>query len=156
MKKGVLYMRHLWIIMLLCSVAMAEGPVYPNKELTPGTTMQAELEDLCEPGYTKVVRRVTVSMKKKVFKLYGIDWEKREEYEVDHFINLGIGGNNDISNLWPMPYEPRPGAREKDVAENYLRRMVCNDEMSIDVAQEMMRSDWYKVYQMRKNKGGND
>jgi hypothetical protein len=144
-------MKYAWLLLFLSVPAWAEGPTYPNKSLTPGTTVQVELEDLCESGYTKTVRHVTTGMKKKVFKEYGIDWTQRAGYEVDHFINLGIGGNNDITNLWPMPYEPRPGAREKDVAEDYLRHMVCGYEMSLEDAQRLMREDWHKAYQMSKS-----
>ena len=147
-------MKYMWLILFVVVPVLAENsPSYPNKTLTPGATAQVELEELCESGYTTRVRHVTTGMKKKVFKLYGVDWMQRAGYEVDHFINLGISGTNDIANLWPMPYEPRPGAREKDVAEDYLRHKVCDYELSLEAAQEQMRTDWYKVYRMSKDKG---
>src|SRR6266568_858009 len=34
--------------------------------------------------------------------------------EVDHLIPLELGGADTKANLWPQPYEPRPGAHEKD------------------------------------------
>jgi hypothetical protein len=45
--------------------------------------------------------------------------------EVDHLIPLELGGSNAVTNLWPEPYSPKAGAREKDVLENFLPRAVC-------------------------------
>ena len=142
-------MKYFWMLLFVSGVALAcDYPTCPRQDLTPGATMQVELETLCEPGYTLQVRHVTQGMKKKVFKRYGLDWSKRSNYEVDHFINLGIGGSNDITNLWPQAYEPRPGAHEKDAAEDYLRHKVCGDGLPVERAQGLMRADWVKVYNM--------
>jgi len=32
-------------------------------------------------------------------------------FEVNHLITLELGGSNKLSNLWPPPYHPQPGAR---------------------------------------------
>jgi hypothetical protein len=68
-------------------------------------------------------------------------------YEVDHFVSLELGGSNDIKNLWPEPYLPKPGARQKDVVENYLHRQVCAGNMTLPDAQQAIKSDWYKIYE---------
>jgi hypothetical protein len=70
-----------------------------------------------------------------------------EDYEEDHFISLELGGNaTDPRNLWPEPYYPSPGAREKDVVENYLRKQVCAGAMALEEAQRAITTDWYRVY----------
>lgn len=67
-----------------------------------------------------------------------------------------LGGANVVENLWPEPADPRPGSREKDIVEAYLRRQVCSGAMSLSDAQEAIRKDWYAVYgercANRKNK----
>jgi len=69
------------------------------------------------------------------------------DYEEDHFISLELGGNpTDPRNLWPEPYSPKPGAREKDIVENYLHRQVCERKMTLVEAQKAITRDWYSIY----------
>ena len=37
-------------------------------------------------------------------------------------------------------------AKEKDIVETHLCRAVCAGELSLEDAQEMILTDWYKVY----------
>jgi hypothetical protein len=68
-------------------------------------------------------------------------------YEEDHFISLELGGDpRDPKNLWPEPYNPAPGAKEKDWVENYLHRQVCAGSMTLPDAQQAIVTDWYAVY----------
>jgi hypothetical protein len=69
------------------------------------------------------------------------------DYEEDHFISLDLGGNpTDPQNLWPEPYGPKPGAKEKDVVENYLHKRVCAGSLTLQDAQKAIVTDWYEVY----------
>ena len=121
---------------------------YPNPKLTPGKIDPNETkEKVCIPNHTKETRHVTLAMKREVFLRYGVAYEDHEDYEVDHFIPLVLGGANDVENLWPEPGEPRPGYHEKDIVEVYLHRRVCKGELSLSEAQEAIRKDWYLVYQ---------
>lgn len=129
----------------------------PNKTLTPGAidprVTQANIEQtICVPGYTATVRNVTVATKRKVFEEYGLDYANHSgDYEVDHFVSLEIGGLNDLSNLWPQRYAPKPGAREKDVVETHLHRVICKGQMSLSAAQAIIMNDWYGCYQKIKS-----
>jgi hypothetical protein len=68
-------------------------------------------------------------------------------YELDHLIPLELGGCPDCQeNLWLEPYDPRPGARQKDRVENFLHREVCSGAMPLEDAQKAIASDWYKIY----------
>lgn len=40
----------------------------------------------------------------------------------------------------------KPGAKEKDIVENYLHRQVCSGAMTLAEAQKVILTDWYKVY----------
>jgi hypothetical protein len=124
------------------------GPaaLYPNPSLTPGDVLPGvTAKEICVPGYSSGVRDVSQAEKDEVYRRYGIKNEPGK-YEVDHFISLELGGSNALANLWPEPYEPRPGAREKDKVENYLHDQVCKGALTLPQAQEQIRADWYAVY----------
>ena len=125
------------------------GPanLYPDPTLTPGDVLAADTATICQKGYSTAVRDVPISEKRQVYQEYGIKYPQPEgSYECDHFISLELGGSNDIKNLWPEPAEPKPGYHEKDLVENYLHKEVCNGHMSLQDAQNAIKTDWYKVY----------
>jgi len=124
------------------------GPpaAYPNSTLTPGDVLVGvTAAQVCTPGYATGVRDVTTAEKAVVYSRYGVS-PVFGEHEVDHFIPLELGGSNVVTNLWPEPYVPVPGAHEKDRAEYYLHYQVCAGTMTLQQAQDAIRTDWYAVY----------
>ena len=125
---------------------MGHPSLYPNPTLTPGDLLPGVTgAQTCVPGYAKSVRSVTSEEKAAVYQRYGIP-NVSGQHEVDHFIPLTLGGSNMLTNLWPEPYEPLPGAHEKDKVEDYLHLQVCNGSMTLAEAQNAIRTDWYAVY----------
>jgi hypothetical protein len=122
-------------------------PIYPDPVLTPGDVLTTDTRIICVPGYSASVRDVSESLKEGVYLEYGIIAHPAGSMEIDHFVPLSIGGSNEKSNLWPERYNMTLGAREKDKVENYLHREVCGGRMSIEDAQERIRSDWVAVYE---------
>jgi len=121
------------------------GAALPDPAVTPGAVLVVDLKTLCAEGYTKTVRDVTDETKRQVYASYGAQPRAGWCCEVDHLIPLEIGGSNDIRNLWPQPYLPKPGAHEKDKIENYLHAQVCANQMTIEAAQQAIRTDWTKI-----------
>ena len=133
------------------------GPreLYPDAALTPGLAnpeiTQNNISDtICNPVWsTKSVRppsSYTTRLKRDQMRELGLPGGLAD-YEEDHFISLELGGHpTDPRNLWPEPYKPRPGARQKDVVENYLRKQVCSGALTLQQAQNAIATDWYKVY----------
>lgn len=122
--------------------------IYPDFSLTQGSVFEnLSVETLCSKDYTRQARNVSFSLKAEVYKRYGI--EKTTNLVIDHFINLGVGGDNRIENLWPQPLRQSQGfgSRQKDEIENYLRRQICSGNISILDAQNLIKADWVKVYQ---------
>jgi hypothetical protein len=79
-------------------------------------------------------------------KAYG-DTDSSSNYELDHFIPLEIGGSPDsVLNLFPEPYANPYGAREKDKVENYLHKQICNGTITLQTAQQEIRTNWIAVY----------
>jgi len=117
--------------------------------LNPDVTQKNIFQTICNPSWMKTIRppeTYTARLKR----LQMSDWAlpgPASNYEEDHFVSLELGGNpSDPRNLWPEPYSPRPGAREKDVVETYLHRQVCRGGLTLDQAQRAITSDWFKVY----------
>src|SRR3989344_5746132 len=121
---------------------------FPDPACTPGAIFaDVTAEQTCVSGYTKTVRSVSTSLKKEVYRSYGITYPPPfGTYEADHFIPLALGGNNDIANLFPEAAEPRPGFREKDLVENYLHEEACAGKIDLAVAQKLIADDWVSVY----------
>jgi hypothetical protein len=120
----------------------------PDPDCTPGAVFpNTTPQEICVSGYTQTVRNVPVSLKKKVYAEYGIPYpQPTGSYEADHLIPLELGGNNDISNLFPEAANPVQGFREKDLVENFLHQEVCAGRADLISAQYQIASDWLKVW----------
>lgn len=139
-------MKLLFIIAIAFTVQAASDSL-PDPKLTPGDTMHIDLATFCNPGYTKTVRDVPQSLKKEVYKRYGITWHKGDRKECDHLVPLCLGGSNDIKNLWPQSYLTEPwNAHKKDVLELRLRRLVCTGHLNLQEAQQAIATNWIEAY----------
>lgn len=136
-------------------------PFYPHANTIGEGYKDATDQTVCEDGYTKTVRNVTTYTKHQIYAMYGIKEGHYGEVEVDHFISLELGGDNDLVNLWAQPYECylsfngsnlRMGAREKDVVETNLHRRICNGEMTLKQAQDIITTNWVGYYLQLKHK----
>ena len=125
--------------------------VLPDPACSPGAVLTTDIKTICKVGYTKTVRNVSTTTKKKVFQEYDIPYSQHSNYEVDHIISLEIGGSNDISNLYPESYKIQNGARVKDTFENYLHKQVCAGKLSITDAQYQISTDWLSYNTARLN-----
>ncbi len=131
------------------SVDCQEEDFLPDQDCTPGAIFEdATLEVICVSGYSKTVRDVSVSTKKKIFASYGIDYPVPfGSYEIDHLIPLALGGNNTTANLWPKVADPFLGFFEKNVTGNYLREEVCAGNVDLYAAQAQIADNWVAVYE---------
>ncbi|MCU1302808.1 MAG: hypothetical protein JWQ87_3092 [Candidatus Sulfotelmatobacter sp.] len=140
------------ILLLFAFVCSASNGAFqagslPNPHLTPGDTLAVTVQDICIPGYTKLVRQVPAAVKQQVYAAYGRRPRKSVCCEVDHLISLELGGSNRAANLWPEPYDILWNARVKDKLENRLHKMVCAGELALPTAQKAIAKDWIAAYQ---------
>jgi hypothetical protein len=117
---------------------LVNGLSQADNALLPSVTVG----DICVKGYTTNVRSVSTKTKSQVYAEYGVRTRKTGEYEVDHIIPLELGGTNDIENLYPEPAAPKPGFHQKDVVENCLNKKVCDGEMKLIDAQQLIATNW--------------
>jgi hypothetical protein len=93
--------------------------VLNDLQITAGAIRTTATAEVCTT-VTGTVRHVTAKMKKQVCAFHGVPASRfnARKFEIVHLIPLELGGSNDLSNLWLQPYQPSPGAREKDALEN--------------------------------------
>ena len=119
----------------------------PNRHLTPGATRPVTVGDVCSMAHEEVVRDVPSSLRQEVFREYGIVNPRPEDYEIDYLIAPGLGGADDIHNLWPEPTSSSGwNAHVKDALEERLHQLVCRGELDLPTAQQAIASDWITAY----------
>ena len=119
----------------------------PNPRFTPGATTAAAVGSICSMGDDEVVAPVSGGLRQKVFEEYGIAGAPATNYEVDYLITPGLGGADDIRNLWPEPrYDAVWNSFVKDQLEQYLHHAVCGGNLSLPVAQHEIATNWIAAY----------
>jgi len=126
-------------------------PVVPDPTLTPGVVASTDEAEVCGivdgKTYSQRHRKTTSAMKGEVFKRYGIQKAGRE-FEVDHRVELSLGGADELGNLWPEEGWQHPSFHDKDRLEARVWRMVCKEHsMSLADGQAIFLGDWREGYQ---------
>jgi len=119
----------------------------PDRSLTPGATRRVTISDVCSMPHEEVVGEVSAALRQKVFREYGIVDAHAGDYEIDYLIAPGLGGVEEIHNLWPEPYtSPTWNAHVKDALEEHLHQMVCSGKLDLATAQRDIATDWIAAY----------
>lgn len=118
----------------------------PNPKLTPGATVNVNKDDLCGSGNKTLDGAIPISLKRKVFELYGIGPGEPTSYNVDHLIPVSLGGSNSTKNLWPQPLTGEWNYQEKNKLEHRLHKMVCRGELALETAQQEISTDWISAF----------
>jgi hypothetical protein len=145
---SVLALRHSGRLSEYPQLTASRQGVLPNRGFTPGASRPVSLQKICALAHEEVIKEVSPLQRQRVFDEYGIPSAKSDEYEVDYLIAPGLGGNDDIRNLWPQPYYSATwNAHLKDALEERLHEMVCSDRLELSVAQRAIATDWIAAYQ---------
>jgi hypothetical protein len=154
-------MRALTLIFVLLLTAPAHADVIslilPDLVLTPGVVRTDITADaVCRIRWGKDRRHVTAAMKREAFRRYGLTGNEdpactRDKHgrkcEIDHLISRELGGADHVDNLWPQPYGGQPwNAVRKDRVENRLHKEVCAGNITLEQAQEEIRTDYRVPY----------
>ena len=109
----------------------------PNPKLTPGRVAIGE----------KDRTGVSVAMEQKVLARYGLPWERRQEFKIDHLIPSQLGGADTIDNLWPQRLKARPySAFRKELLTEVLLQRIRAGKMTLEQAQDEIRRDWIDAF----------
>jgi hypothetical protein len=124
-----------------------EDTLIPDHLLTPGAVRPVALSDVCSRPHEEVVKDVPNSLRQEVFNEYGIVDPHPQDYEIDYLIAPGLGGTDDIHNLWPEPSTSSAwNAHVKDALEERLHSMVCDGRLDLATAQQAIANDWITAY----------
>jgi len=119
----------------------------PNPNLTPGFVRPVTLVQLCSAVHDEVERPVSSTLQRQVFREYGMEGAAPADYEIDYLISPGLGGSDDIRNLWPEPrYDTEWNSYVKDQLEDQLHAMVCGGKLSLAAAQRDIAQNWIAAY----------
>ena len=122
------------------------GPT-PDQRLTPGATRKVSIKEICSTPHEEVIRAVPATVRQEIFHEYGIVNASTNDYEIDYLIAPGLGGADDIHNLWPEPYTTTIwDARVKDGLEQRLHQLVCSGQLDLTTAQNDIASNWIAAY----------
>jgi hypothetical protein len=125
-----------------------ERDIRPNRAFTPGAIRQVSLDKVCSLSHEEVIKQVSPFQRRKVFEEYGIPLDQSDKYEVDYLITPGLGGDDDLRNLWPEPYDRQAwNAHVKDTLEQRLHELVCSHQLDLSEAQKAIATDWIAAYE---------
>jgi hypothetical protein len=128
------------------SVASTDPRALPERSLTPGATRIVAISDVCSMPHEEVVREVPASLREEVLKKYKMN-ARAGDYEIDYLIAPGLGGAEDIQNLWPEPFKSVTwNAYVKDALEERLHQLVCSGDLDLSTAQRDIATDWIAAY----------
>lgn len=128
------------------AISLEAGTV-PDRNLTPGAFRPVSVSEVCSMPHEEVVRRVPDSLRDQVLAEYGIKKSDAHEYEIDYLITPGLGGTDDIHNLWPEPLQGHEwNALVKDALEERLHDLVCTHQIGLETAQRDIATDWIAAY----------
>jgi hypothetical protein len=85
----------------------------------------------------------TNAIKFRLMDAAGIPRAEAHKYELDHIVNLSIGGApRPLDNLRLQPWDGPDGAKVKDELEVRLQRLVCTGQLPLEEAQRCIYDDW--------------
>jgi hypothetical protein len=118
----------------------------PDPALTPGATRPVTIAEVCAES-ERAPRQIPAAVGRRIFDRYGIDRPRAGEYELDYLISPELGGADDPKNFWPQPYRVSQwNANVKDALEDHLHRLVCEDKLPLETAQQELARDWIGAY----------
>jgi len=123
--------------------------IVPDLKLTPGSVRTTDLALICGAG-TKALRHWSRERDDRILRAYGLPPGAHPDFEIDHSIPLGIGGDDSDRNLWAQPrrsIEPTWNAEAKDRLEGFLREEICAGRLDAKKAQRDIAADWMGLYE---------
>ncbi len=89
-----------------------------------------------------------IALQETVLREYGLPPSREQSFEIDFLISPGLGGAENIRNLWPEPrYHTVWNSFVKDQLEDYLHQSVREGRVNLRSAQQDIARNWIAAYQ---------
>jgi hypothetical protein len=129
----------------LASATPTQSVDRPDENITPGTVITTQAADVCTPGWATAHRdKLTVTQERQVLDAYRLPtaWATQTGHvsEWDHLISLQLGGGNGTRNIWPQLDHTQD--QRKDRLETRLHVQVCHGQLSLQEAQNRIKTFW--------------
>lgn len=147
------------IYLLAATVVFAEVPTFPTKpdpELTPGaiclygdSLRYPEKIQYCDRNVDTRDKWLVINRYTRKYR-FTVNDLNRNQFKIDHYIPLCMGGSNEFSNLWPQHSSIY---RITDLLEEELCEAMANGKISQKQAIEKMKqgkNDLSSVLGLRK------
>lgn len=146
------------ILALALFAVAAQAEELPNPNLTPGATDPEVNAGNIKESICKVTHFTWTeghmppasfleNIEKEQIKQYGYADGNLKHYQMDHLIPLSLGGHpTDPKNIWPQVLLAKWSARRKDYLEQILHDKVCKGEVSLQDAQDQIKTNWIEAY----------
>ncbi|MGE5151194.1 MAG: hypothetical protein ACM3II_13820 [Rhodospirillaceae bacterium] len=138
------------------SAAMAQVREVPDDRITPGVVASTDAAEVCGIvgglSYSKRHRQTSAELKRQVMRAYGQAPGRAGDGEVDHRLELALGGADVSGNLWWQPGDGHGATwtyHDKDRLEVYAWRRVCKyRDVPLAAAQAwfLPPADWRQSY----------
>ena len=141
-------MKVLPFLLVLLITTLAFGGNLPDTTKTPGDTNRAVmLMELCHPEYLRGAN-IPPTVRANVLKNYGLTEANMNSYIMTFSIPVCLGGSATIKNIWPLKIKGEWNYFQKKIIDKKLNHMVCNAEISLQEAREIIKSDWILAYKI--------
>jgi hypothetical protein len=118
--------------------------------IDPAITQENIDRTICRPGYARSARpaySITGPYKHQMMHQQH-PGGRMADYELDHLIPISLGGAPfDAQDLWLQAEAGPANAKDKDVLEYVLWRMVCQHEVTLATAQRAISRNWITAFQ---------
>ena len=92
---------------------------------------------------------MTKTVADDVYNAYGLEpppyGDTAKRFELDYLVPLALGGSTSASNVWPAALTGI-GFSQKQQLTARLRTLVCENRLSLTVAQHGLEANWYLLW----------
>lgn len=119
-------------------------PIKPDVEMTPGALCTTPTELRYPEKIPYCDRNVSPALKWEIIEMYSkkysftVDETNRENFKIDHYIPLCMGGSNEVQNLWPQ---------HKSIYE-------ISDSLEVQLCKKLAEGEISQQYAIKKIKEG--
>lgn len=118
----------------------------PSSALTPGAVTTTDANVVCNMPPHARVPSIPIATQTAVFTAHGCTTPaSQHKYTLDYLVPYTLGGAPMQANIWPAAVRGT-GFFQKNQTDHILRQLVCRRTISLALAQDSLKADWYAAW----------